>query len=284
MIRARQISNADLTRIAELLARGFPRRSRAEWLKCLHRMTIHGTPSGFPKYGYLLEDGEIAVGVLLLISSTIRIDVQPITRCNLSSWYVDPGYRCYATLMAKHAVRTTGVTYCNVSPAKHTLPILKAQGFTRYSAGQFAAIPLPVRPANAERVEVQGIRTPREYNGEPWERELLIRHAEYGCLSVRCVTPKRDYPFVFRQRFVRGFLPCLQLVFSRDLEEFRRFAWALGTFFGLRGRPMILIDSNGPIRGVTGKYFEGAAPKFFKGLHQPRLGDLAYTEIAVFGI
>ena len=47
---------------------------------------------------------------------------------------------------------------------------------------------------------------------------------------------------------------------------------------------MIIVDSNGPISGLLGKYFDGVAPKYFKGPSPPRLGDLAYTELAMFGL
>jgi hypothetical protein len=50
----------------------------------------------------------------------------------------------------------------------------------------------------------------------------------------------------------------------------------------LRGRFFVLIDAKGPIHGLVGTYFDGIAPKYFKGLGPPRLGDLAYTETAMF--
>ena len=49
----------------------------------------------------------------------------------------------------------------------------------------------------------------------------------------------------------------------------------------MRGRPFVLIDANGPIPGLPGKYFGGKSPKYFKGPTPPRLGDLAYTEMAM---
>jgi hypothetical protein len=64
---------------------------------------------------------------------------------------------------------------------------------------------------------------------------------------------------------VKGFLPCVQLVYCRDIEEFKRFAGPIGRFLALRGRPMIIVDSNGPISGLLGKYFDGISPKYFKG-------------------
>ena len=44
----------------------------------------------------------------------------------------------------------------------------------------------------------------------------------------------------------------------------------------------LLIDANGPIPGLAGKYFADKMPRFFRGPQRPRLGDLAYTEVAMF--
>jgi hypothetical protein len=51
-----------------------------------------------------------------------------------------------------------------------------------------------------------------------------------------------------------------------------------------RGRPFVVIDANGPIAGLTGRYFADTMPKFYRGPVRPRLGDLAYTETALFGM
>ena len=40
------------------------------------------------------------------------------------------------------ALRHKHVTYLNVSPAPHTLPIIEAQGFARYCDGVFVAVPM----------------------------------------------------------------------------------------------------------------------------------------------
>jgi hypothetical protein len=45
---------------------------------------------------------------------------------------------------------------------------------------------------------------------------------------------------------------------------------------------LVLLDANGPVPGLVGKYFDGSRPKYFKGPTQPRLGDLAYTQLAMF--
>ena len=69
--------------------------------------------------------------------------------------------------------------------------------------------------------------------------------------------------------------------FCRQIEDFVRFAPQIGSYLGWRGRPFVLIDSKGPISGLPGKYFDGIASKYYKGPVSPRLGDLAYTELAM---
>jgi hypothetical protein len=68
------------------------------------------------------------------------------------------------------------------------------------------------------------------------------------------------------------------------MEDLVRFSKPLGRFLLSRGKPLLLIDANGPIPGLRGKYVEGAAPKYFRGPEPPRLGDLAFTEAAMFGL
>jgi hypothetical protein len=88
---------------------------------------------------------------------------------------------------------------------------------------------------------------------------------------------------VFRPRMLKGVIPCAQLVYCRAIDDFVRFAGPLGRFLALRGTALVVIDANAPIPGLSGRYYEGKMPKYFKGPDRPRLGDLAYTETAMFG-
>jgi hypothetical protein len=244
---------------------------------------MHPTPTGYPRFGYLMEIGGAPIGVILLIYSTLQYGSSCTVRCNVSSWYVEPAYRPHATLLISQALRKKDITYVNISPASHVRRIVEAQGFSRYSNGQFVAFPA-LSPRVCDDVTVLRADTRPDVAFEPFEQDILLAHAQYGCTSFWIRTVDRAYPFVFLPRVVKRCIPCSQLIYCRSMEDLVRFSKPLGRFLLSRGKPLLLIDANGPIPGLRGKYVEGAAPKYFRGPEPPRLGDLAFTEAAMFGL
>jgi hypothetical protein len=283
-IRCRQIGEADIAAVAALLGRGFPNRTRQFWSDALARLARREPPPGFPKYGYLLESGEVAVGALLLICSTMREGGRPATRCNLSSWYVEPAYRAYATLLVSQALCDKDATYTNVSAAPHTWPIIEAQGFSRYCDGVFVAVPMLKDLFGKSGVRVFDARENPAAGFDASDQDILQRHAEHGCISLWCESDGHVYPFVFRPRVVKRAIPCAQLIYCREVADFVRFAGPIGRYLARRGKPFVIIDSNGAIPGLVGTFRPGSMAKYFKGPQRPRLGDLAYTEYVVLGI
>lgn len=280
-LHCREIVKADLPAVATLLHRGFPRHSRQFWLRALELLTKRKPPPDLPKYGYLMENEEVPVGVLLQIYSTIREHGRDVTRCNLSSWYVEPKFRTYATLLHFQACRREDIIYLNVSPSKHTLPIIEAEGFARYCDGVFITTPM----LGGEKVRVFGAHRQPKVAFDVFERDLLLEHATYGCISLWCATSDRAYPFVFRPRRLKAVVPAAQLIYCRHVADFVRFAGPIGRFLTLRGRPFIMVDANESMRGLVGMFFRGwTPPRCFKGPQRPRLGDLAYTEFALWGV
>src|SRR5215813_15333905 len=98
-LRCRQIEERDIEAVASLLTHGFPTRERQFWLRAFAQLRRHATPPGLPKYGYLLESDGRPVGTVLLICSLVPAGDEDATRCNLSSWYVDPVFRAYAPML-----------------------------------------------------------------------------------------------------------------------------------------------------------------------------------------
>jgi hypothetical protein len=287
-IRCRRIEDADASNVVSLLTRGFAnRRPRRFWEHIIAVLGTRAVPAGAPKYGYLLENDGTAVGAILQIYSTHRTagpQAGEMTICNVSSWYVDPEYRGYAPFLVSQALKQKGVTYLNITSAPHTRPIVEAQGYLRYSNGVFAALPFLSRSPAVRDVRVITADTQPQALFEGHERDLLRDHAGFGCISLWCEAAGRAYPFVFRQRRIKGLIPCAQLVYCREIEDFVRFARPLGMFLLRRGLPLVILDANGAVRGLVGRYFDRTMPKYFKGPAPPRLGDLAYTETALFGV
>ncbi len=279
----RQIVPADREAVAALLRKGFGfRRTRAFWRRAIDALAARKVPDGMPQLGYLLESGGEVVGTILVIASRPRTGADPdAIRCSLSSWYVEPHFRIYAAMLAAVALNRNNATQLNISPAANTLPTLAVQGYARYCDGVFIACPLLARGDDAATLLVANRRPAVAFEAFEWN--LLSDHAQLGCLAFWCVTAERAYPFVFRRRLAKGVLPCAQLIYCRDTADVVRFSGVIGRYLAARGCPFVVIDASGPMPGLPGIYLD-ARPKYFKGAEKPRLGDLAYTEAALFGL
>jgi hypothetical protein len=283
-IRCQEINVADRERVVNLLTRGFPERSREFWDRAFDRLSRHPTPYECPKYGYLLESGGAAVGVILLIFVYTRIGNTTGIRCNVSSWYVEPAFRAYGAMLVSRALRHKDVTYFNITPAPQTLSILEALGFKRYCSGRFISIPVLSAQSLGTRVEAVTPGLCADEDLPSSEVDMLLAHAEYGCVSVTCrAVDGSRHPFVFAPRCKYGVLPFAFLIYCRALEDFVRFAGPLGRFLGRRGIPLVVLNTDGPMRGLVGTY-RSKGSKHFKGPVQPLLGDVAYSELAMFGV
>src|SRR5439155_3176142 len=125
-----------------------------------------------------VESGGAPLGAILLIFSQMPHGPVRAVRCNVSSWYVEPPYRAYASLLTAKALSHKGVTYLNITPAPHTRPIAQVQGYSQYSTGVFIAVPALNLFGREARVTAFDPR--RDLAAEPFERDLLVEHAQYG--------------------------------------------------------------------------------------------------------
>src|SRR6516164_2198424 len=139
-IRTREITESDFDAVARFLGNGIG-YSHEFFLHLLRHMAPHATPTGFPKYGRLLESNGAIVGAIILIFSRIYSDGIPTIRCRVTGWSVLPDYGCYAALFFAKDLKYGNVTYLNISPKADTRPIIAVQGFTKYVSGQFISVP-----------------------------------------------------------------------------------------------------------------------------------------------
>lgn len=285
-VRCREITEADVDAVADLLTRGFVGRSRNYWIQGLRRQAFRPVPDGYPRFGYMLDNDGEPVGVLLLIYTTRKDGEETAIQCNLSSWYVEPAYRNYASLLTKIAQRHKHVTYLNISPAPRTWPIIETQGFRAYCRGLFFSVPALSRAPRWSKIEVISQHTKQIEGLSDEETELLTRHVRYNCLSLVCRTPKGVSPFILQSvRIRRGFIapPVMQLIYCRSAAEYTACAGRIGRLLLRLGKLSVIVDSNEPIPGLVGIYTERRGRKYFKGPHRPRLADLTDTELVLYG-
>ena len=280
----REIVTPDLEAVIALLTAGYQRdRKRSHWENVIKILTEHCPPPGLPKYGYLLESNAAPVGVLLTIFSSRSVNGTMRIRCNGFGLYVEPTFRSYAALLIRRAERHKDVTYLNITPARHTLAMVESQGYKRYTNGRFICIPL-LSAASSDRqdrvFEVSSQVFP-DARLEQFEADILLTHVRFGCRSLICESSGALFPFVFRLLWKSGF-PLAHLAYCRDQNHFVRFAGALGCYLGKRGFVFVVLDADGAISGLVGKYL-ARGPRYWKGPAPPCLGDLAYTELAMFG-
>jgi hypothetical protein len=284
-VTCRQIATDDLVSILELLCEGFPRLPRRHWVAALEVLSSREIPVGMPRYGYMIESGARAVGVLLVIATELRHNGTSIIRSNGSSWYVHPSFRTYGGMLLSPWLRVPADVYLNVFPADHTFSIIEARGFTRFTSG--VAVSVPALSLRRNRTKI--FDAVRLANGElqipiPEEdRRLLADHARAGCIAFWCQDRHRGYPFIFRKRFIKTLLPCAQLIYCRDLQDLTRLAGPMGRHLLRRGLPLMLAATNGPIPGILGLYFNNKYPMYFRGDVRPQPSDIAYTEAGLFG-
>jgi hypothetical protein len=275
-LRVREITERDFEPVSEFLGRqiGYP---PDYFLELFERMRGGPALPGYSRYGRVLDyDGE-TVGAIILIFSR-RED---LIQCHITGWAVEPTFRPLAALFFARDLVHEGITYLNLSArsSPHTVPIIEAQGFIRYSDGEFFCIPA-LQPASNDKAKV--LSADKEPNApfDISDRTLLLDHLSFGCICLWCVTPERAYPFVLRPRLFKRIVPGAQLIYCRDVADFVRFAGPIGRHLVRRGKCVVRIDANGPIPGLIGVYQRGVDCRYYKGI-KPRLGDLAYTHLAM---
>ena len=278
-VRCREILESDFDAVVELLTEGFSHeRDRRFWRSALTRLAGHQTPEGFPRFGHVLDHGGALVGVVLQIFTRMP-GTEPV-RCSMSSWYVAPKFRMYASLLISRALRPAA-TYMNATPVPHTWPVLEAQGYTRYCNGRVLTALWLARRTEAAAVLPFADDMPACGHLTAADIAVLRDHAAYGCLSLVCVAAGRRYPFVFMVRR-HGPFGIASLVYARADAPVSRFAGALGRHLARRGIFLAGLDADGPLPGLPGRYFADR-PKYFKGPDRPRIGDHAYSERVLFG-
>lgn len=283
-LTCRPIEDSDWGGIIECLGRNFPTRQRSHWEWVAARMAKRPVVGDLPKYGFVLDMSGRIVGVLLTLYFQHPGQESEDIRCSLSSWSVDPEYRAFAGKMVIAVLRRKNVIYINASPAPGTEKVNEALGFRRYSNGQLGFLPVLSSKRHSYRVLKVRSDLPEMSMLSDGDRDILLQHAALDCLSVICVGEGKAIPFVFKTRRVfRGIVPSCQVIYCRSPEELSQCAGVIGRYLLRKGIVLCVVDANGPVPGLIGRYFAGSGAKYFRGPKAPPVGDLAFTEPVIFG-
>ena len=129
----------------------------------------------------MLESSGALVGCLLVIFVERTENGVTFIRGNVSSWYARPAFRVQASRLVAAAFRHTDVTFLNITPAPHTVPILEAQRYQRYIDGQFVTVPFGLTGASLHQGDADFGRLPGPARrGLVPDMDLLRRHAAMG--------------------------------------------------------------------------------------------------------
>ena len=268
-IRSRQIDERISTGWSTCLTRGFRDCARAHyWQRALEKLASHPTPAGICRNtATCWRAAATVVGVILLIFSSIPRRGAATTRCNVSSWYVEPRLprpRIAADLAGDqaqerhlrehlagdaHAADRRGAGLL----ALQQRAIRRGAGVKHASRGGAVKVFAGRRPRPARAFRARRARSPAG------------RTREHGCMSLWCVTSERAYPFVFMPRGREGYHSVRAAGLLPRHRRLRPVGAADRPAIWRRGRPLVIIDSNGPIPGLVGKLYRRQGAQIFQG-------------------
>ena len=274
----REITDDDLEAVRELLVEGFPLRSDSYWTKGLANLRSLPHVEGFPRYGYLVDANHAPQGLLLTITSDRGAHG---VRTHFSSWYVRERYRQFALLLIRHVLDLQNTTFINPSPADHVVRLINAFGFEPYTAGM---VVLDLRMAmrlRSSRGSVQRLGIGDLADLSESEGQIAEDHLRMGCDVFRLETDVRAGLLIHRRKWIRRSLPCSQVILA-DPDLMLELAGPLMRALASRGSVLALCDVGETRDPVIGRVFQRGI-RYFKGAEAPPVGDLSYSELALFG-
>jgi hypothetical protein len=274
----REIADDDLDAVRGLLVEGFPQRSVGYWTRGLANLSALRPVEGFPRYGYLVDADDAPQGVLLTITSNRGLNR---ARTNLSSWYVRKRYRQSAVAILAHALKLQNTTFINPSPADHIVPILEALGFVPYTAGLVAFDVRTAMRGPSSRGAVRRVGTGDLAGLSETEGDIVADHLRMGCDVLRLETGGRAGLLIHRRKLIKRSVPSSQVILT-DPDLLAELAGPVMRALASRGSLVALCDVDRIGEPTFGRVFRRGI-RYFKGGDAPRVGDLSYSELAVFG-
>jgi hypothetical protein len=229
-----------------LLAEGFPARAAPSWLTYFDRIErMGGNLAADVPPGYLMSDGETAVGVMLTPASLREGPAgEPVRVVNLSSWYIKPSHRWRAALMLQSVLRRHEAMFTDLTPTPEVCAMLPAFGFVPINDGVVvSALPLAaVLPGNGTKT--RDLLDDDLTSYQPALRQRLTTHRDFGCIAAAVSGDGETLPFLVRRRQLKG-LPAAKVIYCPDIGRFQAAMPSVARYLIGFGISLLITDSIG---------------------------------------
>ena len=278
------VTLSDLDRATDLLAEGFPTRTRAFWRTSLARLVqAGGNSEADHPLGCFMMDKDEPVGIALTPASLRpRPDGAPLRFVNVSSWYVRPAHRWRAVLMLRKIVSDPGSIYTDLTPTADVRTMIATLGFKAVNLG----VVMHLLPILALRRGLPA--TVSEWQaGEPLpagspSADLIESHRGLGCLPLIVEGRGGRTLLVLRPKRVRR-LPATQAVYVGSHAALEPHLPALARHLLGRGLLVAQIDCRSEA-GTRNLGFRHNGLWFAKGSLFEDCTDHLGTELSLFDL
>jgi hypothetical protein len=200
MVTIRRAGKGDFEKVYPLLLEfRNPYLEKADW----NRLFIDHWGEAKGHFGYLMLDGEEAVGFLGLIFSRRMIRGAERSFCHLTSWIVREPYRGRSLFLLLPALREPDTTLVDMTPSAEVYALLKKAGFRDYETRRRVIFPFPGGPKCSVAVDSpavesalagENVRILRDHRF-PGCHHALIESEQGACYAVLNRMVRRTKPF-----------------------------------------------------------------------------------------
>jgi hypothetical protein len=200
------ITDDDLAEVGRFLGAHFPPDTPAdEWAQAWqHTVNLPGSEA--PNHGFLLRAGGAVVGAYPCIYSTRVIDGRHERFCNLSAWYVSPGYRPQSISLLRAVLAQPGFHFTDLSPSEAVQKINLRLGFRNLDTATALVpnLPWPTWPGrtriSADPAVIAATVTGQvrtfyaDHAGCRWARHLVVSQGQRWCYVQWRMVSRKDLP------------------------------------------------------------------------------------------
>lgn len=201
MVTVRRAEAGDFGKVYPLLLEfRNPYLGKADW----NRLFIDHWGEARNNFGYLMLDGEEAVGFLGLIFSRRMVRGAERRFCHMTSWIVREPYRGRSLFMLLPALRESDTTLVDMTPSAEVYALLRKAGFRDFETRRRVIFPFPAAgPKCSVTVDTRSMES--ALDGEnmrihrdhrfPGCHHALIRSERGACYAVLNRMVRRTKPY-----------------------------------------------------------------------------------------